>query len=144
MNKRRQKKALAIVASLLGCGYHDPIVRQQSSYVLDVGQPLSKAQIYFEARFDHKFKRDFEDFVTIYFYEDQSEVNAICRSQVDVAGCIYAYWQFVILDHPDPVVRCQAILHEAGHMALMQITGDFDYEHKNAYFSEFVFDPVNC
>jgi hypothetical protein len=134
-------KSLLFALAILGCGNDNPGgVYKSSRRQTDTDSPLRMAQAYFEQKYNHKFNRDFTEFVALFFYEDQSVLNAYCKSDVDVYGCITGFWIFRILDHPDAQIKCQAIAHEAGHLALAKITGDYDVEHKHEFFAKGVFE----
>jgi hypothetical protein len=139
---------LILVSFIISCGsLPDPGgVYKKSNYYNNVEYQLDATQAYFESTYNYTFKRDFKEFVAIYFYEDMEDVKTLCRSSEPVAGCITSYWVFVIYDSPDRNIRCQTILHEAAHMALFNISGgtNLDYEHKDISFTTFVFDEKNC
>lgn len=141
-------KYLLSLLFIVSCGMQDDPggVYKKSKYINNLNYQLDSAQAYFETTYNFQFKRPFKEFVSFYFYEDMEDVKALCKQTDPVAGCIRGYWLFIIYDTPDANIRCQAVLHEVGHMALAQISNDkdWDYGHSNPYFNTFVFDEKNC
>jgi hypothetical protein len=130
------------LAAFMGCGYSPQL--KPSRYDNDLKGPLDFAQDYFEQTYGYVAKRRATSYVTFHFEESQELVNEICQSPINVTGCICSYWTFVILDHPDPAIRCQTIMHEAGHMFLAKISlgEDWDYAHKDPFFTHLF--TANC
>lgn len=142
---------LCLVLLLISCGVADSGGTYRSSiYKNKTDKWLDNVQTHFETNYGYKPKRDLKDGVAFFFWQSQQDMHKVCRLSQDVAGCISSYWVFHIYDHPDPFIRCRAVLHEAGHMIIAQLSYwetqqiDWQYDHQHPYFSTFVFDPKNC